>query len=674
LENDPDVLEVLNDQLRRFKISYLTGPPPISQRFDEIRNMIRGRQELLGNIDRALEEAGESGPYPAHAASAPLEPVRYTDVSFYDGHLYPSDDLLTEKRLPDDVPLAAGLSYTMEVAIRQKRTGVDADRDSPRSVTNPRQDKETLTLFVLARSQWPGIEIPESFATVTWPYTEDSRSAMFRLQTKDVGLGQPSSGVIEVRIYDRSLDLLDIVVVSVMVIATDPKGKAVPGVPSRRLSWPDMQPGVPLIEPHAPSRLFSIHVTPVDNRYRFDLLFRSRTHDVIEVPMLCDISADDLTNLLTRVRDFWTTLAITSYSSQVTVTRTSFERYLSELKDIGTYAWSVLFGSRYADLAGASESIGQLLTAIDGSDGSLIQVTYAQGITDFVFPWSILYPPSKLASPNPSLFWGARHQIEQVTSGPKRDALDDEPINVLFALDPGFGNSASQTQLFDTYQAAAPDKLLVSATISDQKTLFTSLARDPSAHLVYFFCHGYASAGRGVIRPDGVKRLKEQIEAIPTDSPERQALEQLLTLTARMSDESWMYLGNSEIKESRLRSEPFFNRKRPIVLLNMCQSADLLPSLSRGFVRLFLDHNASAVIGTECPMSSAFASAFGGTLLKCLFGGDDVGTALWKARRYFLSDEMRNPLGLAYTLYGRATAKLGTRPILTDSSKCSHVK
>jgi hypothetical protein len=86
--------------------------------------------------------------------------------------------------------------------------------------------------------------------------------------------------------------------------------------------------------------------------------------------------------------------------------------------------------------------------------------------------------------------------------------------------------------------------------------------------------------------------------------------------------------------------------------------------MSNGLVRVFLDHNASAVVGTESPMTAVFADAFANLVFESLFGGDDIGTALWKARRHFLRDEVRNPLGLAYTLYGRANARLGMGPLI----------
>ena len=170
-----------------------------------------------------------------------------------------------------------------------------------------------------------------------------------------------------------------------------------------------------------------------------------------------------------------------------------------------------------------------------------------------------------------------------------------------------------------------------------------------------------------VLRPDGAKLLRERIEALKPDLPERDALETLLRLTTKMGEDSWIFIGGAEIKENKLRRKNFFQRRRPIVFLNMCQSADLMPSMSSGFVRLFLEHDASAVVGTESPMTAVFANEFGKMLLDELFAGVDIGTALWKSRRHFLGC-MRNPLGLAYTLYGRGSAHLGKGPVITMAS------
>jgi hypothetical protein len=68
-------------------------------------------------------------------------------------------------------------------------------------------------------------------------------------------------------------------------------------------------------------------------------------------------------------------------------------------------------------------------------------------------------------------------------------------------------------------------------------------------------------------------------------------------------------------------------------------------------------------------MTGIFANAFAEAVFDCLFDGDDIGTALWKARRRFLAPDVRNPLGLAYTLYGRATARLGTRSLVASKGR-----
>jgi HEAT repeat protein len=665
LRDRPEAFEFLSHLHSPDRTKNITGPSRRGpEDLPELIAKVKERQTLLAQAEAELATATVAQPEPSTGLEA--EPQRYTDLAIYEGSLYPGDDLATETKLSDSQPLVATRSYTLEVAIRLKRTGIDADRDAPRSVTNPRQDKEDLTVYVLARSQWDGIEIEESLAKITWPWNADSEVALFRLHVKPVRGGDMPQGTIEVRLYDRALDLLDIVRVFVTVVPPDAEGRRIPGLPPRHLLWPDKEPGVPHIDPQSPPRLLSIRVAPLNNGYRFEFLFRERNGEVIEIPVVRDIRAGDLDKLLTRVRDFWTELVIKNYSAQLSVTRATFGGYIDRLANLGVEAWLVLFGARHAAQAGASESLGELLVAMEQNEGALVQITYSEPYGDFIFPWSILYPPTKDSSAvDPLRFWGALYQIEQVKAGPKRDALTDEPISVLFALDPGFGNSEAQKELFERYRTAAGGRLRITSPISDQQTLFHELVRDPSAHLLYFYCHGYASTRPGILRPDGVQLLKRQIEAMPADSAERQALETLLTLTAKMGDESWIYVGGSEIKESKLKLQQFFEKRRPIVFLNMCQSADLVPSMSSGLVRVFLDHNASAVVGTESPMTAVFANAFGEAVLNGAFGGEDIGTALWKARRRFLGDDMRNPLGLAYTLYGRATARVGTIPLIT---------
>jgi hypothetical protein len=580
------------------------------------------------------------------------EPERYTDLTIFNEYLYPGDDSSTATKVDETTPLVIGSPYTLEVAIRLRRTGIGAQFEPTRNVKNPRQDKEDLPIYILAESLYPSIMIDEAFTRVVWPYNSDSESAYFRLEVKQAGI---TEGLIEVRVYDSSLDLLDIVQLSVSLTSNS----RATNLPAAKVTWVDDSEGVLDVTVNNPPRLLSIDVrlNPGSSTYRF--LFKFLAHGkTVTIPGSSLITADDIEKLLVKVRDFWTELVITNYSTELSVTRPTFGKYLTTLKKLGIQAWTLLFGSRYAAEKGASETIGELLDVLKPQEGALIQIAYGQ-IRNFVFPWSIVYPPHAKGTVNPFEFWGARYQIEQVTGGSKRDELSNLPINLAFALDPAFADSELQEQLLKSYQVASDGKLKVSAPISGFEPFLLELERNPAAHLYYFYCHGYAPAGDSTIKRDGVKLLRERIEAIPEDSPDRKALETLLTLTAKMNDEPWIYIGKSEVKESDIKTGQFFKQKRPIVFLNMCQSADLLPSLSSGLIRLFLGHSASAVIGTESPMTGVFANAFAKEFFDALLAGEDVGTALWKARRRFLNDDMRNPLGLAYTLYGRAVARLG---------------
>lgn len=593
--------------------------------------------------------------------SGEIEPNRYTDLTLFSGHSYHGET--PTDRLVDDRALVSGSKYTLEVAVRRKRTGIDAELETSREVRNPRKAKETLRVFVLAEPRDPFIEIAEPFDSIDWPYDQDSESALFRIEVKPPERGRGTTEI-EVRLYDYSLDLLDIVKLKVVAVSKGEDDRIDTGEP--RLTWPDEIGGGLQIAAETPPRLLSIDVVlePASGYYKVLFKFLTANDKEIAIPGSTRIAPGDVENLLADVRDFWTELVITNYSASLNVAAATYQRYLAALRDLGVRAWLLLFGDRYAARKGASETLGELLTAMHPKEGDLIQITYS-GIEDFVFPWSIVHPPIEAETVDPFEFWGARYQIEQVSEGPKDDALLDEPVSVSFALDPYFKDSELQAELFQNYAAASQGKLVVGEPVSQEQQLFAELGGSPSAHLYYFYCHGYAPAGRSLTHRDGIMLLRQKIEAIAEGTPEREALETWLGLTTKMNDEPWMYIGSSEVKESKLKMQKFFKPpRRPIVFMNMCQSAALVPSRTGGLVRVFLDHNASAVIGTESPMTGVFANAFSRVMLDELFANGNVGTALWKARRHFLAADQRNPLGLAYTLYGRAVARLGSGPVI----------
>jgi hypothetical protein len=587
------------------------------------------------------------------------EAGRFTDLTLYEGHLFPGDDPAIARRLPDSEALRACGEYTLEVAIRRERSGIAVATPATRAVLNPRRTTEPLSILVVARPLHGPVVIDECVATIDWPYDADSGPAFFRIRVPDTLPESVSIVTIEVRLYHANLDLLDVVNLSLCINAAT-ETKAAPS----SLYWPRSSKAEPRLDPDTALRNLTIRVSPAVEGYKLEFIFL-REDRTISLPLERHVTAGDLEALLTKVRDFWTELVITNYESRLSVTLTTWTRYLKRLNELGAEAWELLFGSRTGSQKGASETIGDLLAGMDLAAGTHVQITYDRRITDFVFPWSILYPPMDPGTAvDPFFFWGAKYQVEQVWEGSDHDQLEVEPVDVAVVIDPGFGEVQPELDMFESFRESADGRIKIDAPINNRQDLFKALTGLPSRHFYYFFCHGYAPAGPPILRRDGVKLLRETVEALPPS--ERKPWDTLLDLTAFMADEAWMFIGNAQITESELRrSRNFFRQRRPILFLNMCHSAALAPSMTRGLLRLFLDRDATAVIGTEGPMTSVFAHAFAREFLKHLFGGSDLGTALWRARRHFLADEFRNPLGFAYTLYGRATAKLGTSRMVT---------
>jgi hypothetical protein len=88
----------------------------------------------------------------------------------------------------------------------------------------------------------------------------------------------------------------------------------------------------------------------------------------------------------------------------------------------------------------------------------------------------------------------------------------------------------------------------------------------------------------------------------------------------------------------------------------MCQSAVLWPGVATSFIRVFLERRASAVLGTECTIPENVADEFGRLVIGKLFQQESLGTSLLHAREELARSN--NMLGLAYSLYGSASASL----------------
>jgi hypothetical protein len=129
-------------------------------------------------------------------------------------------------------------------------------------------------------------------------------------------------------------------------------------------------------------------------------------------------------------------------------------------------------------------------------------------------------------------------------------------------------------------------------------------------------------------------------------------------------DESYILLEDGILLQRRLQEMNLW-ATRPLVFLNMCESAQVFPDISEGLIDTFLKQGARSVIGTEIPMLARFADLFSRRFFDLIVGPDEptsFGRALYELRRYYL--DRGNPLAFAYTLYGDAT----TRMVLMENS------
>jgi hypothetical protein len=89
------------------------------------------------SIFKSVDASREVAAKPPTAAPEGPEANRFTDVALYAGLLFPTDDLSKETKIADTAPLVGGNDYTLEVAIRLRRTGIAAEQKADRPVLNP---------------------------------------------------------------------------------------------------------------------------------------------------------------------------------------------------------------------------------------------------------------------------------------------------------------------------------------------------------------------------------------------------------------------------------------------------------------------------------------------------------------------------------------------------------
>ncbi|MGC9420544.1 MAG: CHAT domain-containing protein, partial [Rhodovulum sp.] len=572
------------------------------------------------------------------AETPPAEAQRETDLSLLRGHYYPGDAVDAADRLAEADPLAPARDHTLEVAIRAQRIGVPGGGAQP--IQNPRVGREDVTVYVAVSG--PAAELlafEDSLLPLTWPFDRDSTPAFFRFRSPAI---LPDTLSLSIRLYTADLRLLDLVELRLQ---------------AGRWALHRAEGVLPPIEPAAGADrdALALHIRPEPLGFGVEAIVRRDGETRLAAPLGRTLLTADLDALLARVRRHWTELVIGKMSRRKALSGPSFRLECLELRKLGEDAWRVLFGDRRGADAGAAETLGDMLRAAPLPDDAALRVTFEPNAESFAFPRAILAEPTpRRQGPDPDGLWGLRYRIELVRpQGRRPPPAPGGPVRIMATLDKGFAGLVDHAATLERVAGTGAGATILPAAGRDD--VLDGLERDDPPEIVYFFCHGIAASRLAPIGADVVAEIRGLAEALEADQKKPWSL--FLTRLGGAGAGARLFTGNAEISEDDLRGADFFRHaKRPLVFLNTCQSADLLPAVSSGLTGVFLDRQAVAVIGTECPVTALFADAFAGALLPRLLAGEALGAAMLAVRREFHG--AHNPLALLYTLYGRGDARI----------------
>lgn len=293
--------------------------------------------------------------------------------------------------------------------------------------------------------------------------------------------------------------------------------------------------------------------------------------------------------------------------------------------------------------------------------------------SDFVLPWVWLYPLPFIAGKRQQTdckqFWGYRYVIEQLRQlpGEKRPAsvVTGGPVRIAAALH-NFTAAAAERDFF----TACSNRYSARLSWEEVKAAdWRQFLPKCDAHLVYFYCHGHTEQPLSTVDAEILRTLERMAAASPgeiaawVDSLTAEQRKRVRGQSAIAIDKEILNLADLG------QFKPADPNLRPVVFLNMCESAEFYPGATDNLVDVFLKRGARGVIGTEVPVLAAFGDALAREFFESFFAagrsgeGQEIGAVLWRLRRSFL--DQGNPFGFVYTYFGDATTRL--KPAIVDS-------
>lgn len=654
---NPEISDIIARHYAQFPGVLFDLDPPI--RVGILTNLARNRPMLLQSLEGKdahvpiIEEVTvekEEGSASAAVESAPTP--RYAAVRFFAetepwvrGNEFAADALIQENRW-----------YQAEVSIGLKPAGV-MPAEEPRAIREPKQD-HPVDILVTAESKDFKI-IARVAKLVLPPVGESTEQAVFRIMPLRHSITPEDRLSIRFRLFYK-LNLLQVLTLRGRVLpAIEDVGPSCQLIPfeltyGRQADANDFD----VMRPCA----LHIAVDPEQQQYQMTFtLKREGIENELAFSGTLALSAPELESAIAGVRkSLFRVCSSPTMGERVEGLDWEYADHLKELATRGCKLWSLLFDPGRED---EMSVIGEWLKNNPLPEGSTIQVSVDPGAASFVFSWSVLYDRPCLSGDffSEDGFWGLRYVIEQkpikrlllAGSGARPTEIEIGAMYWNFAQTPD-----QQMYLRGLVESTKKVRLALGGSI-DEADKARKCLQECASDVIYFYTHGYTGLPDGGHYGVTIQDFLDLFEKLPVDSPTRKAWKYIYDRVQEkqyQSDQSWIALTNGKLLLDDLYEQVIKLPSRPFVILNMCDSAQITPTLSRSFVDFFLTRGSRAVIGTECSMRPVFADFVGRALLRALLEAKPIGQALRDVRRD--AAKKKNLLGLAYTLFGSADAAL----------------
>lgn len=611
---------------------------------------------MPSNIEPAVvvtEMSGEkSGNVALTTEAAP--PPRYASIQIF----HENDGGIQGAELRTEQPLRVKKYYIVEVSVRLKPRGVPP-ATSRRPIRDPMQ---IFPVDIIVTAESDDFLIPQPVSKLVLPPKGDStEQAIFRVMPLRKSVTGQDFLKIRFRLFYR-FNLFEVLTLRAETVSSleDDGASAFGHIPAVDLNYePLRQSDLNDFDLTTPCRLH-IYVEPKDQQYVLTFTLDRQIKDELAFVAPIPLTSSQLEETIAGVRK--SLLKISSsdtLGTQVDGNLAEHKVHFSQLLDSGSKLWTLLFGRGNNQ---AISIVGMWLKHNPLPVGSKIQISIEEGAATFTFAWGLLYDlyPNTEFDPEALGFWGMRYVIEQKMAGVTR--LPGEELTASTELEIGtmywqFSQTPNQQKYLKQLQNQAKNVKLALGRPIDALSDAQDCLTNGKCKILYFFTHGHTKLPNGENYGATIDDFLKIYESLPQNSPTRKdwaITYENIKKKKFTSDESWIELSYGRLELAALYRDIKELPARPLVILNMCDSAQVTPSLSQSFIDFFLTRGATAVIGTECSMRPVFADFIGCELLKALFCAEPVGKALLRIR--IEAARRNNLLGLAYTLFGASDA------------------